>query len=358
MKPFSQAKYLLLWDRMGDYHRARVREVIRLAGESAVWAGDLGAADEMYGWESVSGEGNYFRLSEKPVENVTTIEGFRSFRRLVKKHQITHVCIPGYGRGAYILMIIWSKLTGRHVLVFAESWYAGFGIPDYMKGLFLRWFTHAVFISGTRARKFFTGRLKYPPKKLFTGYSVVDNQHFASWKGEKDQPQRLLCVARFSTEKNMKLLIRAFGQSRISDTWLLEIVGGGPQKSELTQLAEGSAIELRDWVGYRELPELYSRASCFVLPSNFEPWGLVVNEAMAAGLPIILSDQAGAAPDLLDAGRNGWLFNSHNENELVRILDKLATYKRNELDEMGKRSKEIVKGFNTTRWAETITGKW
>jgi 1,2-diacylglycerol 3-alpha-glucosyltransferase len=347
-------KYLLLWDRMGDYHRARVRELVQLVGKEHVWAGDLGGSDNMYGWERGNEYGNYFRLSEKPVEKVGMFEGWWSFRKIVSKENISHVCIPGYGRIAYLLMIIWSRLTGKRVLIFAESWYPGSLMIDRLKGFFLNCFTHACFVSGERARNHFTKQLHYPPKKIFTGYSVVDNNHFASFKGEKGLPPQLLCVARFSEEKNLKLLIRAFIRSGISKIWILKIVGGGPQKNELQELSDGYPIQLIDWLSYKELPELYGTASCFVLPSIFEPWGLVVNEAMAAGLPVILSDKVGALPDLLDEQMNGWQFECQNEDELVRVLDDLAMFDKIQLIEMGKKSANIITRFSARKWAEAI----
>jgi 1,2-diacylglycerol 3-alpha-glucosyltransferase len=354
MKTVFQTKYLLLWDRMGDYHRARVSELAQLVGKEKVWAGDLGGADDMYGWESGNENENYFRLSEKPVEKIGMFEGWRSFRKIVRKEHITHVCIPGYGRSVYILMIIWSRLTGKKVLIFAESWYPGSIIIDRLKGLFLNWFTHACFVSGERARIHFDRQLHYPPEKIFTGYSVVDNNHFTGIYAEKSLPPQLLCVARFSEEKNLELLIKAFTRSGISKKWILKIVGGGPKKHELLKLSKGSPIQLIDWLSYNELPEHYGRASCFVLPSYFEPWGLVVNEAMAAGLPLILSDRIGALPDLLVDQMNGWQFENQNEDDLVRVLNDLALTGKKHLEEMGKSSSLIITRFSTRKWAETI----
>jgi 1,2-diacylglycerol 3-alpha-glucosyltransferase len=354
MKTVLQTKYLLLWDRMGDYHRARVRELVQLVGKEKVWAGDLGGEDNMYSWESGNGNENYFRLSEKPVEKIGMFEGWWSFRKIVRKEHITHVCIPGYGRSAYIMMIIWSRLTGKKVLIFAESWYPGSIIIDRLKGLFLSWFTHACFVSGERARIHFDRKLHYPPQKIFTGYSVVDNYHFTLFNAEKSLPPQLLCVARFSEEKNLELLIRAFTRSGISKKWILKIVGGGPKKHELQKLSVGFPIQIIDWLSYNELPELYGRASCFVLPSYFEPWGLVVNEAMAAGLPLILSDSIGSLPDLLVDQMNGWQFENQNEDDLVRVLNDLALTGKKQLEEMGKSSSLIITRFSTRKWAETI----
>ncbi len=358
MNSLITQKYLLLWDRMGDYHRARVRELVRIVGEDRVWAGDLGSADGMYSWESGTDAGKYFLLSDKPVEKSSAFQTWKAFRKLVKKEGITHVCIPGYGRGAYILMLLWSRLTGRKVLMFAESWYPGSPVSDRLKGLFLKSCTHTVFVSGERARRHFAERLLYPPKKILTGYSAVDNDHFAEGKGTKADPPKLLCVARFSEEKNLALLIRAFKRSNVSRTWSLSLVGGGPLKEELIKLSADAPVEIIEWAKYADLPHIYAQAGCFVLPSRFEPWGLVANEAMAAGLPIILSDQVGALPELLEEGVNGWQFKSDSEDELVRVLNELSESGKEKREQMGKISREKVAKFSCAAWAQQIHSNW
>lgn len=347
-------KHLLLWERMGDYHRARVKALVNLKGAENVWAGDLGAADGMYGWESGNSEGNYFCLSPKPVNKVGSLEAFSAFKKLVKKEKITHVSIPGYGRLAYLLMILWSYLSGRKVLIFAESWYPGNILLDRMKGLFLCCFTDSCFVSGERAKMHFINRLLYPSKKIRIGYSVVDNQHFSGSISEKQNPPQLLCIARFSEEKNLELLINAFKKSDLSKSWELVIAGSGPLQQKLTELVENYPISLVNWLSYTELPKIYSKASCFVLPSKFEPWGLVANEAMAAGLPIILSDKVGALPDLLVENENGWSFSSGNLEELQKLLNNLASTSPEKLASMGQKSKEIIARFSVQNWAENI----
>jgi glycosyltransferase involved in cell wall biosynthesis len=358
METSNRYKYLILCDRMGDYHRARIREVVKIVGEENVWAGDLGGTDGTYNWESGTDVGNYFSLSQKAVEKVGAVEGLKAFSSVVKREKITHVCIPGYGRGAYLLILIWARLKGLKILMFAESWYPGSLLFDRLKGGFLKYFTTACFVSGERARIHFSKRLKYPSKRIHKGYSVVDNTHFALIKAEKSLPQQLLCVARFSEEKNLELLIRAFKLSKLSKSWELILVGGGPFKKELLTMSEGVAIKIVDWVKYQDLPDLYGKASCFILPSSFEPWGLVVNEAMAARLPVILSEEVGALPDLLDDGGNGWRFESKNEGELIKVMNELAELDRKTLTKMGGRSAYAVSQYTTKKWAEVIVGDW
>jgi glycosyltransferase involved in cell wall biosynthesis len=139
----------------------------------------------------------------------------------------------------------------------------------------------------------------------------------------------------------------------LAHTWQLRIVGGGPLKESLSQQIGDSDVLLDDWLPYGALPDMYAAATCFILPSSFEPWGLVVNEAMAAGLPIILSDAVGALPDLLTT-ENGWSFNHNSVADCVRCLNQLAATSPDQLSQMGKRSKSIINSFDCFSWASTL----
>lgn len=353
--PQNQPKLLLLWDRMGDYHRARWKAVQQITGKENCMAADLGAADGLYQWGTTAKDPQYIRLSNQPVEKVPPFQALKNFKKTIREKQITHVCIPGYGRPAYILMLLWCKLKGIKVLMFAESWYPGHPIGDHLKGLLVKNTTDLCFVSGKKAATHFSNRLNHPENRIIEGYSVVDNAHFASKISEipKQTPQQLLCVARHAPEKNLTLLIEAFKKSTINDTWQLRIVGGGPEKEKLQKLSAGHHIQLDDWLSYDQLPEMYAQASCFILPSRFEPWGLVVNEAMSAGLPVILSDAVGALPDLL-SDKNGWPFKHNRENELINILNQLAETTPEELNEMGRQSRQIIENFTPDIWAKKV----
>ena len=88
------------------------------------------------------------------------------------------------------------------------------------------------------------------------------------------------------------------------------VVGSGPQENELRQVAERqrAPIVFAGFSNQREMPSRYAAADCLVLPSTTESWGLVVNEAMAAGRPAIVSDRVGAAPDLIEDGMTGYTY--------------------------------------------------
>jgi glycosyltransferase involved in cell wall biosynthesis len=126
----------------------------------------------------------------------------------------------------------------------------------------------------------------------------------------------------------------------------LLFVGDGPLRRELETEAGtmlGVDIHFLGFKNQSQLPALYDLCDVFVLPSHYEPWGLVLNEAMNAGKPAIVSDRVGAWPDLVQPGVNGWVFPCADVTALARCLkEAMATPA---LATMGRRSLEMIKSW-------------
>jgi glycosyltransferase involved in cell wall biosynthesis len=349
----SDNRTLIIWDRIGDYHRARIRAFERLVGEESVFSADLGSADQLYGWENSAGNGRHFVLSDKPVDDLDLRARISAFREILKDQKITHLAVAGYAHPEYVFLLLLGRLAGCRIVMFGESWYGEGRIKNRLKGFFLKRLVHCFFLSGERARNHFNKRLRIPGDSVLTKYSVVDNQHFFS-DGKIDRERVLLCVARFSPEKNLARLIRAFRQSKLIEDYTLRIIGGGAEKESLLgQIDERGRVELVDWVSYNELPLEYARARYFVLPSVFEPWGLVVNEAMAAGLPVLASEACGCVPDLITE-KNGFTFPAESEPALIAVLNTLSALSEEKWKEMSSCSMDIISGYSCEVWAEQL----
>jgi glycosyltransferase involved in cell wall biosynthesis len=120
----------------------------------------------------------------------------------------------------------------------------------------------------------------------------------------------------------------------------------------LSALSADRPITLLGWQSYNDLPDIYRQASLFVLPSTFEPWGLVVNEAMAAGLPVVLSNDVGCLPDLLDVQLNGWSFKG--SDQLKNIFDVISTIPPEKLLAMGEQSRKIIGRYSLSLFAANL----
>jgi len=152
----------------------------------------------------------------------------------------------------------------------------------------------------------------------------------------------VLSVARLAPEKGLDTLVRAIAAANDPRLVLL-LAGAGPERERLASLAAGLGVRLvLLWdTPWERIVERYVLAHVFALLSRHEPWGVVVNEAAACGLPLVLSDRVGAAFDLLEDGRNGMLVPADDVAAAAEAIRALAADpKRREA--MGAASREIV----------------
>ena len=165
----------------------------------------------------------------------------------------------------------------------------------------------------------------------------------------------ILFCGKFSEAKRPLDLLKAFHSLGDDPKASLVFVGDGSFRADLQEYVLERGLKNIHFLGFRnqtEMPTCYSMADVLVLPSGHEPWGLVVNEAMCFGLPIIASDKVGAALDLVHEGVNGFVFPVGNIELLADCLRRVL------LDEemrqlMGAQSRDIIE-----RWGinETVQG--
>ena len=135
------------------------------------------------------------------------------------------------------------------------------------------------------------------------------------------------------------------------------MIGDGPQSEEITNYIERNNIKNVFSPGFQQkedIPKFLAVSDVFILPSTSEPWGLVVNEAMAAGLPILVSKRCGCYPDLIKESINGFSFDPFDDTELFGLMKDITDGKHNLLS-MGKASLEIIKDYTLEKAAKVIS---
>jgi glycosyltransferase involved in cell wall biosynthesis len=155
----------------------------------------------------------------------------------------------------------------------------------------------------------------------------------------------VVSVARLAPEKGLDSLLRAV--AKVGDERLIAIVvGEGPEHARLEQLARelGVRATLAGGRPWESVIEAYAASDVFALLSEREPWGVVVNEAAACGLPLVLSDRVGAARDLLRDGENGMLVAAGDAEAAADAFRRLAADRDLRL-RMGARSRSLAEGF-------------
>jgi len=155
----------------------------------------------------------------------------------------------------------------------------------------------------------------------------------------------VLSVARLASEKGLDTLVRAAAAARVPRL-VVALAGSGPERERLVSLATELGVRLVPLpdIPWERIVERYAVADVFALLSRHEPWGVVVNEAAACGLPLVLSDRVGAAYDLLVDGRNGLLVpvdDAAAAGDALRELAADPALRR----AMGAVSREIVAGW-------------
>ena len=151
--------------------------------------------------------------------------------------------------------------------------------------------------------------------------------------------------------------------------WSLVLLGDGPLKSDLCRLISDlgldACVHLPGFKQYDELPVYYGLASAFVHASTTEPWGLVVNEAMASGLPVLVSNRCGCAQDLVQEGVNGFTFDPFNIEQLASLMLKIslrgvgpsgpeAAFQHFRLSAFGFASRGIIANWGPERFAQAL----
>lgn len=230
-----------------------------------------------------------------------------------------------------------------------------------IKNIFLSWVyrhvDHAFFV-GTNNKAYFK-RFGLKENELSFSPHAIDNDRFAqdfsaaaqtirAKLGIKTNETLILFAGKLEPAKKANLLLEAFESLNQPNTHLL-LVGNGPLEKELkakkTSLKTASRIHFLDFQNQSHMPAIYQSCDLFCLPSNSETWGLAVNEAMACGKAVLVSDKVGCAVNLVFEGKNGAVFQAGNVLDLTEKLRQLCQ-KQALLEEYGKASAQIIENWN------------
>jgi glycosyltransferase involved in cell wall biosynthesis len=267
--------------------------------------------------------------------------------------------------------LAWAKARGKIAVLMSDSSHDDkqrYRLLEWGKGRIVRRFDAAL-VAGAR-QKAYAESLGLARERIFLGYDVVDNAYFAERslavrRQASDYRRRLellkpffLTVCRFIPKKNLAGLVEAYRRYRDlagAGAWDLVVCGSGPLEPDL----KGQTRDLRGvhFPGFQqigELPLYYGLASVFILPSShFEQWGLVVNEAMASGLPVLVSRACGCAPELVQEGVNGFTFDPLDKEGLARLMFRMSS-KQADLEAMGKASQRIIADWSPEVFARNL----
>ncbi len=237
----------------------------------------------------------------------------------------------------------------------------------FLKKIFLKWvYTHidTAFYVGTANKAYFKA-YGLTEKQLVFAPHAIDNNRFA--KPHRTEADRIraelalsendilvLFAGKLEPVKNPELLLKAFGELGQQKIHLL-FVGNGILEEKLKIKVESQKIErihFMDFQNQSQMPILYQACNLLCLPSKSETWGLAINEAMAAGKPVLVSNKVGCALDLV-TNQTGAIFKSEDFTDLKQKLIDL-TLNKEKLKIMGYNAKQHIKNWSFEQQVNAI----
>ena len=366
-------KFVVLFHRFGPYHHARLAAVAKYGDLTAV---EFSSIDQTYAWDQVKGSPEFQQITlfdDADVDTKPPAELANHITAVLNNSRPDVVAIPGWSSRGALAALSWCNRHGISNILMSDStahdeirmtW------KELVKRRLLRLYSAS--LVGGKANAHYLTILGMSCERIFTGYDVIDNHYFAigSDQARHDAdnirtrfalPQRFFLASnRFIEKKNLPRLLNAYALYRNQAgpaAWKLVLLGDGPLKAQLQALIVQK--DLSPWVlmpgfkQYDQLPAYYGLAGAFIHASTTEQWGLVVNEAMASGLPVLVSNRCGCAPDLVEEGRNGYTFDPYDVDALARLMLNIAA---DDCDRaaMGQASREIIARWTPQTFAENL----
>ena len=289
---------------------------------------------------------------------------YRHLRQGIDGQPFDAVWIHGYSTVNTFHAMLAAKALGIPTLTRSDSWLGDRNRSPVRLSLKRNFFrllaclVDGILAVGTRNKEYWTHYMgqSFP---IFLMPYAVNNRYFADRAaaarpfrselyrelGLDHQRPVILYASKLQERKHCDHLLEAYLQLRkdTANTAQLVIVGDGEMRAQLEARARDSGIDGICFTGFRnqsELPRFFDLSTVFVLPASHEPWGLVINEAMAAGLPVIASDQVGAAHDLLRQDENGFIYPAGNIPALRDAI--AAVLQPGVAAAMGHRSRDLI----------------
>lgn len=316
------------------------------------------------------------------VENISPAPGSHHFKGIDNPHLITQiekwnpnaVLVFGWAFKSHLKILRYFKgkkpvfFRGDSTLLDEPK---GFSLKNIVRQIFLRWvYRHidvALYVGS--ANKSYFKKMGIKEHQLIAAPHAIDNIRFAQDRKEEANQFRLsigvreediliLFAGKLESKKNPQILLEAFNDAHLPPSVHCLFVGNGSEEMKLKkQVEEGQIknVHFIDFQNQSDMPVVYQSADLFCLPSRGpgETWGLAINEAMAAGCAVLVSDQCGGAEDLIEHGVNGFIFKSGDTEPLQHFLKNMVSDKIL-LKKMGMQSQQRIQKWNYNSIAETV----
>jgi glycosyltransferase involved in cell wall biosynthesis len=361
----------LLFNNFGPYHLARLQSANAASQEDGwqVVGIELARVQDQYPWQTSSSQREEISIvsaiTGQTLEDVPQRRLLRQLWRVLHTVNPTVIAVAGYYNPPTLLTLLWCRLTGRRIILFSdtkEDDAIRAGWRESIKGWLVQRY-HAALVGGRPHRRYLAN-LGMPAEAIFTGYDVVGNDHFhpariRSLPRPLERPY-FLAINRFVAKKNLPFLLNAYAayrQQAEPDGWDLVLCGDGELRPQLEQqvntLGLQAAVHLPGFLQQEQMLPYFAHAGSFIHASLTEQWGLVVNEAMAAGLPVLVSNRCGCFEDLVINGVTGFGFDPEDQTQLTNLMLAVSSGQVN-LAAMGQAGLAHIQNFSPERFAQGL----
>ncbi|MCW3807477.1 glycosyltransferase family 4 protein [Plebeiibacterium marinum] len=280
----------------------------------------------------------------------------KSLLELVKNIDPDKIICSGWVDKGYLKTAKYYKGKIPTVLTLDNQWFGGIKqqIARIISPFYLiKHFSHA-WVPGEPQAKY-ARKLGFG-ENIYTGFYSADINNFNNIykeKNNKEIPKRLLYVGRYIPQKGLDLLFDAFIelQKESANDWELWCLGTGELYD---QRPSHPKIKHYGFVQPTDMPKYLKETGVFVLPSRFEPWGVVVHEMAAAGFPMVCSSAIGSTSQFLMENQNGYIFKNEDKEELKQALKKIMQLDQEELKCMSQQSNKLGISHTPEKWAEVV----
>jgi len=337
----------LLWKQSSGYASACF-DALGSAGVDVLVTHRASTTDAPYDDELLGVAGLNYRWLERPDE--------RALRERLETFRPDAMLVVSWDVGAYRRIArSWRGRTLR-ILCMDNAW---LGTTKQWAGrlaspLLIRPTYDAAYLPGDRQAEF-ARYLGFGDERILWGFYTCD-EAFARVRRSGPLPKAFLFVGRLVADKGVDVLATAYQRYRdtADQPWPLLVCGDGPVAD---QLAGRPGVEMFGFVQPDDLPEVYQKSGCLILPSRFEPWGVAIHEAASAGLAVVASTACGATTRLVLDGYNGLVVPPGRPGALATALSRIADLSPSALTAMGVAGSQLAQQFTPARWASYLVDR-
>ncbi len=332
-----------VWESFAFHHLERCAAcAAQFDGRFEVYGIEIATYDTNYQWRKGSDGDGLKKVTLFPGEVRQEIGTLRCAWRIVASClgiRARYVFLCNYEAPAIFLAAIALRLLRRRVIVMQDSKFDDkqrhLGFELFKSALYSPY--HAALAAGPRTRAYLRF-LGFPQARIFLGYDTISVERVRRMAESAPAPdgaayaeRHFTIIARFIAKKNLAVALEAYAAYRADGAGgraprALHLVGSGELEPALRQKAQELQLEevhFRGYLGEDEVARLLGSTLALILPSIEEQHGLVVNEALAMGVPVLLSDNCGARDLLVRSGVNGYVFEADNVSGLAHFMSLL-----------------------------------